>query len=106
MCFRPVRFVMSPSILQVFTILSLNRHENSAHSIDEIIRKQLDEAIASVPECHSSGCLLTDIGSFLTQTSTLMSRLADGLVHGQHVAVNTAKAIKEMEEEHDFSDLH
>jgi hypothetical protein len=96
---------MSASILQVFLLSSLGHHEDSPHSIDEVIRRQFDEAIAFIPERPSSGCLLTDIGDFLIHTSTLTSRLADGLVHGQHVEVSGKRAIQEMENEHDFSNL-
>ena len=73
--------------------------------MDDIVYRQLGEAIMSVLECRSSGCLLTDIGNFLIQSSTLVSRLADGMVNGQHVAVNTTQAIEEMEKDNDFSEL-
>jgi hypothetical protein len=96
---------MSASILQVFPVVSPIYLENSPHSIHEIIRKQWDEVKESIPVEDSSGCLLTDIGNFLIHTSTLMSRLAEGLVHGQHVHANTKKAIQEMDSEHDLSKL-
>lgn len=74
----------------------------------EIIRIQVEEATrtTSAPEWPVSECLLVGLGEFLVQASTVLSRLADGVVYGQHIDIYTDRRIQEMEEDHDFSELN
>lgn len=63
------------------------------------------EIVASTPVSPDSGCLLNDMGDFLVRASAALARLAEGVVHGPHIDVYIEKRIKEMEEQHDFSEL-
>jgi hypothetical protein len=77
----------------------------SSQWLDDIVSAKIAEIAASAPVSPDSGCLLNDIGNFLVQASASLARLAEGVVHGPHIDVYVEKRIKEMDQEHDFSEL-
>jgi hypothetical protein len=70
--------------------------------LDEILRQQVAKFTASEPGLAPSGCLLTDVGNFLLRTTNMLSRLANDIVHGQHIDTYTEERAWEMEKYHDF----
>jgi hypothetical protein len=74
--------------------------------LDEILRQQVAEATASEPGLAPSGCLLTDMGNFLLRATNILSGLANGIVYGQHIHTYTKEKVREMKEDHDFSELN
>ena len=77
----------------------------SSQWLDEIVSAKIAEIASNAPASSDSGCLLNDMGDFLVRASAALARLADGVVHGPHIDVYIGKRIKEMEQEHDFSEL-
>jgi hypothetical protein len=77
----------------------------SSQWLDEILSAKMAEIVASTPVSPDSGCLLNDMGDFLVRASAALARLAEAVVHGPHIDVYIEKRIKEMEEQHDFSEL-
>ncbi|KAF2663147.1 hypothetical protein BT63DRAFT_461525 [Microthyrium microscopicum] len=73
--------------------------------LHDILEQELVSIATSLPEWQNTQCLLQDLGNFLTRTSTLLSTLAERVVHGQDIHRYAESKIKEMNEENDFSDL-
>jgi hypothetical protein len=88
---------------EIFTQLFLGGTQNPW--LDEILRQQIAEAAASEPTLNPSGCLFTDMGEFLVRATNILSRVANGVVCGQHVTTYIKKKTREMREDHDFSKL-
>ena len=86
-------------------LLSAGIAESQELWLDAIIRRQVAGATASIPEFAASGCLLVDMGNFLLRATFLLSRVARGLVNGDHVDIYVNTKIQEMENYDDFSDL-
>ena len=93
-------FAMSAEIL---TQLFLGETQNTW--LNEILRQQVAEVAASEPALTPSGCLLTDMGDFLVRATNILSRLANGVVHGQHIKIYAKEKVREMREDHDLSEL-
>lgn len=77
----------------------------SSQWLDEIVSAKIAEIATNASVSPDSGCLLSDMGDFLVRASASLARLAEGVVHGPHIDVYVEKRIKEMEQEHDFSEL-
>jgi hypothetical protein len=88
---------------EILTQLFLGETQNTW--LDEILRQQVAEVAASEPALTPSGCLLTDMGDFLVRATNILSRLANGVVHGQHIKIYTKEKVREMREDHDLSEL-
>lgn len=46
------------------------------------------------------------MGDFLVQASAALARLAESVLHGPHIDIYMKKKMKEMGQEHDFSELN
>lgn len=90
--------------IEILTQLFLGETQNPW--LDEILQQQVAEAAASEPALNPSGCLFTDMGEFLVRATNILSRVANGVVQGQHVKIYAEKKVREMREDHDFSDLN
>jgi hypothetical protein len=88
---------------EILTQLFLGETQNPR--LDEILWQKIAEAIASQPDLTPSGCLLTDMGNFLLRATSILSGLAKGMVSGQHIRTYTKEKVREMREDHDFSEL-
>ena len=89
---------------EILTQLFLGETQNTW--LDEIVRQQVADAAASEPALNPSGCLFTDMGEFLVRATNVLSRVAHGVVHGQHIDIYTEKKVREMREDDDLSDLN
>lgn len=88
------------------TLLSAAReHDHEDLWLDEIIQKELEAILASMPDRHATSCMLHDLGNYLLRTTTLLARLSDKIVNGDEVHKYCDERILEMEVENDFSDL-
>jgi hypothetical protein len=70
----------------------------------DAIRHHLAHVDSYVPDAGSSGCFLRDICGFLVNTSILLSRMTNDLVHGDRISTYIENKIREVDEI-SFSDL-
>ena len=81
------------------------QHENEDSWLDQIVEKELVAITATLPEWHTTSCLLHDLGNFLARTTTLLSRLSERVVNGQELVLYAESRIQEMEADTGFSEL-
>jgi hypothetical protein len=97
---------MASSDPSLDVLLTAARHHEPEESwLDEILQQELALLSASMPEWHSSSCLLHDLGNCMTRTTVLLSRLADKVVNGQELLLYARGRVREMEDETGFSEL-
>jgi hypothetical protein len=81
------------------------KHEHEDSWLDEIVEKELEAISDTMPEWHTTSCLLHDLGNFLARTTTVLSRLSDRVVNGQELVLYAEGRIQEMEADTGFSEL-
>jgi hypothetical protein len=71
---------------------------------EDVIMEELSH-LPVTNNLETSPCMMQDVGNYLTKTTTLLSELAQRLVHGEAVQSYAIRRIQEAEEIHDLSEL-
>lgn len=73
--------------------------------LDGLIRDQVRKSRRLPPPRVASGCVLADMGEFLVLAMEQLTRFVEIFVNGSHVGIYTRVKVREMEQEHGFSEL-
>lgn len=89
----------------VFTAAGPTHYHQHDHSLSAIIEAQVQEAYASLDDFVASECLIADIARYLLRAIRLLSDLAHGMAHGEHVDLYLSRKVRQMEAFDGFNDL-
>lgn len=80
-------------------------HKDADTWLQSLVKRELEQIVASQPPLPDSGCLLEDLGIFLVQASAVLSRLSRGVVDGEHINTYAKNTIEIMTIQDGFSNL-
>jgi hypothetical protein len=74
-------------------------------SLETILRAELTRSISSVSGWEDTACTLAQIGEFVVRATIMLSQLTNRLVDGDHVHKYTQDRMRDMNNEHELSDM-
>ncbi|KAE9378262.1 hypothetical protein N431DRAFT_435425 [Stipitochalara longipes BDJ] len=97
---------MSTDILNELFVSATKFNDSRDPCLNAIIRPALAELALSIPLWDDVGCTLAEIGDFLVRATSILSKLAEHVVYGEHIRIYTEMKIQESENDNDFSELN
>jgi hypothetical protein len=94
-----------PNLIDILMASCPSHVEKSTDLVDELVRLYISDWTPD-RALQGTGCMLTDIGDFLTRAVSSLSVIAERMVVGPHIQDNAAQILDEMNHKDEMTDLH